>query len=238
MSKVIINRRVSLAGKVTNAQTNKAIAKAQVKIVDAPEAFVNSLITIAKLVVSINEPPVVRQARRMLNDTTLSNGQKLEATGVILDFLIARQILTTPRADLTSTAVDGLFYFLNLPQGEYSLIASVPNMTRRYGVSPKKTVIVGDRSHSIADLTLPSTNLIGKITHKSEPITLAEVRVKNSRESTFSNSKGEYILSELESSEQSRTILVRAKGYQAKEETVTLSQPGEQKTLDFELTTR
>lgn len=240
MSKVTINHRVSLAGKVTNAQTDREISLAQVRIADAPEAFVNSLITIAKLVVSINEPPVVRQARMMLNNTTLSNGQKLEATGVILDFLTAHQILTTPRADLTLTAVDGLFYFLNLPQGEYSLIASVPGSKRRYGVSRKITVTVSnrDRPHSIADLTLPSTNLIGKITHRTEPITLAEVRVKGSRESAFSNSKGEYILSELESSERSRTILVRAKGYQAKEKTVTLSQPGEQKTLDFELTTR
>lgn len=237
MEKISIRHKVAIAGKVTNAQTNKAIALAQVRIINAPEAFVSSLVTTAKLVVSINETTEVRQARIALKNSSLSKSQKLEAARTILDFLTARQILTDRRTDVTLTAVDGLFYFLDLPSGEYTLMASMPHETKRYGVSPTTTVAVSDRynSHSIADLTLPSTNLIGKITLRSEPITLAEVRVKGSQESTFSNSKGEYILSELESSERSRTILVRARGYQAKEKIVTLSQPGEQQTLNFEL---
>ena len=241
MEEVKIRHQVSIAGKVTNAQTNKAIAEAQVKIVNAPETFVSSLITTARLIVLTNEPQAVRQARMMLDNSTASQSQKLEAVGKIFDFLMARQALANPRLDLTLTAVDGLFYWLNLPQGEYSLIASVPSLKRRYGVSKKVTITVADldKSHSIADLTLPSTNLIGKITHstetKAEPIILAQVQIKGSQESTFSNSQGEYILSELESSKRSRTILVRARGYQAKEETVTLSQPGEQQTLNFEL---
>ncbi|MDJ0904253.1 MAG: carboxypeptidase-like regulatory domain-containing protein, partial [Xenococcus sp. MO_188.B8] len=91
-----------------------------------------------------------------------------------------------------------------------------------------------------ADIALPSTNLIGTITHtsetKAEPIVLAEVRIKGSQDRTLSNSKGEYILSGLEASVRERTVLVRAQGYQPDEGTITLSQPGEQQTLNFELT--
>ncbi|WP_019503898.1 carboxypeptidase regulatory-like domain-containing protein [Pleurocapsa sp. PCC 7319] len=240
MPKVIINRRVAIAGKVNNSQTNRAIAMAQVKIIDAPETFVSSLVTTAKLVVSINETTEVKQARTTLKDSSLSKRQKLEAARTILDLLTARQILTNFRTDVTLTAGDGLFYFLNLPPGEYSLQASMPNMTRRYGIGSIKTVTVSDRGNTqiaVADLTLPSTNLTGKITHNAEPITLAEVRIKGSQESAFSNSKGEYIFSELESSARSRIILVRAKGYQPSEKKILLSRSGEQKTLNFDLTT-
>lgn len=237
---VKIRHRVSIAGKVTNAQTNKAIALAQVKIIDAPQAFVSSLITKAKLKTLIGEPKTIQQARLILDDASASKEQKLKAAREILDFLMARQVLTTSRPDLTQTAVDGIYYFLDLPQGEYSLMALLPDLKRRYGVSKQVTVTVSDQHRnnsqiSIADLTLPSTNLVGKITHATEPVVLAQVRIKGSKKFTFSNSQGEYILSELESSKRSRTILVRARGYQPKEETVTLSQPGEQKTLNFEL---
>ncbi len=239
-----IRHRVAIAGKVTNAQTKKAIAMAQVRISEAPEAFVTSLITKAKLVTLANEPTKVVQARITLDDAAASNTRKLEAAQKIIDFLMARQALTTLRPDLTQTTADGLFYFLDLPEGNYTLRASMLNFPRRYGISQAKNVTVshndeGNIAIPFADIALPSTNLIGKITHtsetKAEPIVLAEVRIKGSQERTFSNSKGEYILSGLEASVRERTVLVRAQGYQPNEGTITLSQPGEQKTLNFEL---
>jgi hypothetical protein len=240
-----IRHRVALAGRVTDAQTNKAIAMAQVRISDAPEAFVASLITKAKLVALANEPTEMVQARITLDDAAASNEQKLEAAQKIIDFLVARQALTTLRPYLTQTAADGLFYFLDLPRGKYTLIASLPNFQRRYGISQVENITVshndrGDIAIAIADIALPSTSLTGKITHTSEtnaePLVLAEVRLEGSQESTFSDSKGEYILSGLEASVRQRTVLVRARGYKPNEGTITLSQPGEQKTLNFELT--
>ena len=239
----IIRHQVAIEGRVTNAQTKTAIAMAQVRISDAPEAFVTSLITKAQLVTLANEPTQVLQARITLDDDTASNAQKLESAQKIIDFLMARQALKTLQPYLAQTTADGLFYFLDLPQGNYTLIASMLNFPRRYGTSQAKNVTVshnGDIPIPFADIALLSTNLIGKITHtsetKAEPIVLAEVRIKGSQERTLSNSKGEYILSGLEASVRERTVLVRAQGYQPDEGTITLSQPGEQQTLNFELT--
>lgn len=241
-----IRHQVAIAGKVTNAQTKKAIAMAQVMISQAPEAFVTSLVTKAKLVTLANEPTEILQARITLDDNTAGNAQKLEAAQKIIDFLVAHQAFNALRPYLAKTATDGLFYFLDLPEGNYTLMASLPNFSRRYGISPAKNVTVshndeGDIAISVADLALPSTNLLGKITHtsetKAEPIVLAEVRIEGTQESTFSNSRGEYLLSGLEASVRERRVRVRAQGYQPNEGTITLSQPGEQKTLNFELTT-
>ncbi len=241
----IIRHQVAIEGRVTNPQTKTAIAMAQVRISDAPEAFVTSLITKAQLVTLANEPTQVLQARITLDDHTASNAQRLEAAQKIIDFLMARQALTTLQPYLTQTTADGLFYFLDLPQGNYTLIASMLNSPRRYGTSQAKNVTVshndgGNIPIPFADIALPSTNLIGTITHtsetKAEPIVLAEVRIKGSQDRTLSNSKGEYILSGLEASVRERTVLVRAQGYQPDEGTITLSQPGEQQTLNFELT--
>lgn len=241
-----IRYQVAIAGQVTDTYTKAAIAMVQVRIIDAPEAFITSLITKAKLVKLADEPSSVVEARITLNVTDASNTIKLEAAAKIVDFLIARgAIKISPQHYVTKTAADGLFYFLDLPEGDYTLIASMPNSQRRYGVSQGKNVTVSrndqdDIAISVADITLPSTSIIGKISStieaSDEPIMLAEVRIKGSQDSTFSDSKGEYILSKLEASVRERTVIVQAQGYQDTQRTIALSEPGEQKILDFELT--
>lgn len=243
---VKIRYQVAIAGQLTDAYTKVAIAMAQVRIIDAPEAFVTSLITKAKLVKLADEPNSVVKARITLNVTDANNTTKLEAAAKIVDFLIARgAIKISTQHYVTKTAADGLFCFLNLPEGDYTLIASMPKSTRRYGVSQTQNVTVshndeGDIAISVADITLPSTSIIGKISStieaSDEPIMLAEVKIKGSHDSTYSNSKGEYILSGLEASVRERTVIVQAQGYQDTQRTIALSEPGEQKTLDFELT--
>ena len=171
---VKIRYQVAIAGQVTDIYTKVAIAMAQVRIIDAPKTFVTSLITKAKLVKLPDEPSSVIQARITLNVTDASNTIKLEAASKIVDFLIARgAIKVSPQNYVTKTAADGLFCFLDLPEGDYTLIASMPNSTRRYGVSQAQNVTVshkdeGDIAISVADITLPSTSIIGKISSTIE----------------------------------------------------------------------
>ncbi|MCG8364055.1 MAG: carboxypeptidase regulatory-like domain-containing protein [Pseudanabaenales cyanobacterium] len=181
-----VQHQVSISGRVINAQTQNAIADAQVRIIDAPAAF------------------------------TAAN-----------------------RPDQTQTATDGLFYFIDLPNGNYTLIASLPGAGRRYGAVSLEVAV----SHSpddknvitVADLALPPTCLKGQVVNQDAvPIILAKVRLKYSEESSFSNQAGQYLLSGLEASEQfERTVIVSAQGYQPTAETVLLSQPGIEETSNF-----
>jgi hypothetical protein len=241
----IFRHQVAIAGQVTDTQTKKAIGKALVSITVAPTAFVTSVVTKAKLVVLPNEPTNVVNARAMLDNIAVNQVQKLEAAQKILDFLQARQALKIVRTDKTRTAVDGWFSFWNLPNGQYTLTASLPGSGTRYSVTSVENVSVsrndeGDINMAVTDITLQPTSLIGLIQQGSgdlaEPITLAEVRIKGSQDSALSNSKGQYALIGVEASMLERIILVSAQGYKPQEGIVTLSKPGEQKTLNFELT--
>src|SRR5258708_33867046 len=55
----------------------------------------------------------------------------------------------TQRPDRTRSRADGLYYFLDLPDGDYEICALLPNCGRRYGeVRQKKKVPRGDLNKS------------------------------------------------------------------------------------------
>jgi len=165
------------------------------------------------------------------------------------------------RPDQTRTAHDGLFYFLDLPDGDYTLNASIADMGNRYAAQEAKATVSrneqGDLNRVFLDLALQATTVRGKITGPGHEtgVPMAEVRVKNSRERTFSDAQGEYVLSAIEpimpqndatrapgteavrgrSRITRRTVLVFAQGYQPASQEVALNKPGDQKTLDFRL---
>ncbi|MEH1983821.1 MAG: carboxypeptidase regulatory-like domain-containing protein [Nostoc sp.] len=183
----LIRHQVALAGQVINAQTKKAIAKVEVMITKAPDAFTHRL-----------------------GLKSLQHGDR------------------SPY--LTRTAFDGYFHFWDLPEGEYTLTASLPNASRRYGTAMITVTVPSNVEGKIimtaVDMELPITVLKGNISNQNgEPVFMAEVRVKGSTESTFSNDKGQYSLIGLESSEIKRIAIVSAQGYQPTSQSVVISHP-------------
>ncbi len=142
------------------------------------------------------------------------------------------------RPDRTQTAIDGHFHFLDLPDGDYTLTASLPSTGTRYGAVEKKVQVScnGDMIQlAAADIALPPTGIKGQITNaENQPIVMAKVQVKGAEESTFSDSKGNYLLSGLEVSNVQSTIIFSAHAYQQDSKDIQLSQ-GEVKTLDIKL---
>jgi hypothetical protein len=145
------------------------------------------------------------------------------------------------RPDRTRTAGDGHFHFMDLPNGEYTLVASLPGFGGRYGAADEAlTVTRGAEGNIImvtADIQLPPTTLKGTITTQvqegSVPVVLAEVRVAGSGERAFSDEQGRYLLYGLETG--LRTVLVSAKGYQAVSHVVGFVAAGMEEILDLVL---
>jgi len=144
------------------------------------------------------------------------------------------------RPDRTITREDGLFYFLDLPDGDYNLSASIPSYGNRFGSAQQPAVVSrdsnGDTKIAFVSLSLQPTAVSGKITgpgHKTG-VLLAEVRMKGSGERTFSDDQGQYILAGVEPG--LRTIQVSAQGYKEKSQPVTIRSPGAVQALNFSLT--
>lgn len=146
--------------------------------------------------------------------------------------------LLAERPDRKRTADDGTFYFLDLPEGDYSLSASLTDMGARYATAEMTAKIAkngnGDYQRAFVELALQATSVQGKVTgprHRNG-VVMAEVRVKGSGERTFSDAQGQYVLAGLEPGK--RTILAFAQGYKQTERSVELKGPGASETLNFE----
>jgi Carboxypeptidase regulatory-like domain len=142
------------------------------------------------------------------------------------------------RPDRTRTAPDGHFHFLDLPDGQYTLTASLPGFGSQYGTAEKQAIVSRDAQGNItmaaADMALAPTTLKGRITdQEGNPVAMAEVRVKGSGERTLSDGQGQYLLTALEVGQ--RTVLVSAQGYQPASQTALLSPAGTVQTLDMTL---
>lgn len=145
------------------------------------------------------------------------------------------------RPDRTLTAADGHFHFIDLPDGSYTLVASLPEAGTRYGtVQVTATVsrdIDGNIIFAVADMALPPTTLRGLITVTDQfdtyPVVMAEVVVKGSGERAFSNGQGRYYLIGIESG--NRAVLMTAPGFVPVPETALIPAPGAEKQLDFML---
>ncbi len=143
------------------------------------------------------------------------------------------------RPDRSLTAADGHFHFIDLPDGDYVLTASLPGAGTRYDKKQQGPVnvsrdAVGNIKMVKIDLALPPTALAGQITDQAAgvPILLAEVRIKGSGERGFSNSQGQYLITSLEAGK--CTVLVSARGYKTAAQIKELHQ-GKTETLDVAL---
>ncbi len=195
-----IRHQVSIAGRVIDALTGRAIAYAEVEITSAPQEFTEWL------------------------------AERKKQHGGMWDKM-------QKRPDRMCTQHDGHFHFMDLPDGQYTLQARMPGWGSRYAKgSCTVTVAHGPAGEIIiaqADMTLVPTCIRGQISAQdtTDPIALAEVRIKGSDQRTFSNESGDYCLACVETGE--RTIIASAQGFEQTSHTVLLNQPGQQGELDM-----
>ncbi|MGK7877655.1 MAG: carboxypeptidase-like regulatory domain-containing protein [Xenococcaceae cyanobacterium] len=148
------------------------------------------------------------------------------------------------RPDRTQTRYDGCFYFLDLPNGDYTLSASLLQAGTRYGSAERRNVTVSRDLHGkianrvIVTIDLPPTSLAGKITDRNnKALVMAKVQLEGSSEYTFSDRNGNYRLIGLEASQspsQQRQVKVNARGYQSQATPIVLTQ-GQLQTMNISL---
>ncbi|WP_158069730.1 carboxypeptidase-like regulatory domain-containing protein [Moorena bouillonii] len=144
------------------------------------------------------------------------------------------------RPDRTRTRVDGYFYFQDLPDGSYTLTASLLGTGTRYSADPTIKTIPPDSDLESDDtevqvsrdsdgaIAIPTVNfyfqptaLKGNVTNSEdgEAVVMAKVEIEGSGEYTFTDNDGNYLLSSLEAStdkSSARPVKVKvvAQGYQ------------------------
>lgn len=188
-------------------------------------------LTIGNAIVEITEMPDRFKMKRSLQ--ALQYGSKWETLA--------------KRCDRTTTAIDGFFYFLDLPSGQYTLNAFLPSAATRYKIiDPAIVTVPSSRDSSsqpfaVANLTLSPSGIRGKATDlEGIAIAKANVKILGSGESTVTDNDGTFKLIGLEApnqegSKRTVTVVVSAKGYQEKNETFQFSL-GEVVEKDIELT--
>jgi hypothetical protein len=138
-----------------------------------------------------------------------------------------------------TTPPDGRYHALDLPDGAYTISASLPGTGSRYGTAQTTATVSrmpqGRIVMATADLSLPPTTVQGNVTTAGgASVFMAEVRIQGSGERTFSDQDGGYTLSGVEAG--SRTLLVSAQGFKPASRTVQLDQAGAVVKADVTLT--
>jgi len=142
------------------------------------------------------------------------------------------------RPDRSITRDDGLFYFVDLPNGKYTLRASLSASGKRFGTVDKSVTVARDAKGNIktvfVEISLPATALKGIITRHDggTGIPMAEVRIRGSGERVYSDSQGRYELPAIEPGK--RTLLVFAQGYRKLSQVVEI-EPAREQTADCKL---
>jgi Carboxypeptidase regulatory-like domain len=198
--------QVAIAGRVTDAQTGRALVAAQVAITAAPAVFTSWLQLQAK--------------QREDRWPTMDERPDRTRTATSGHF----HFLDLPAGQYTLTA--------SLP-GAGSRYGTADVKARvslsRSRSDPDKITLV------TADLALPPTTLKGQVTatDAKQPLLMAEVRIQGSGERSFSDAQGNYLLVGLEAG--TRTVHVSARGYKATSTTVKLGPAGTEQQLNVAL---
>jgi hypothetical protein len=141
----------------------------------------------------------------------------------------------------TLTGADGFYFFLDLPNGSYTLHAEAPALGSRYGAVTAAGVAVASDGAGRplfdpkGNLALPPTRLTGLVRRSDNlaPIAYADVQLRASRVAVKSNKLGQYGLTAVEAGTQ--TVQVAAPGFATISQPVSLS-AGQSRVVDFNLT--
>jgi hypothetical protein len=108
-------------------------------------------------------------------------------------YLINQQTGLVKLPTSLSKIQNGFFYFMDLPNGEYTLKVSAPKLESRYEPVKEQKVTVPNLQ---ANVQLSPTRLVGQVkrSDNNEPIAKALVKLGGSEYQTLTNDKGEYIL--------------------------------------------
>ncbi len=234
-----IRRQVAIAGRITDAFTDHPVPRANVRLTNGPPAFVQPMVAQAKLMPLNQAPNEVTQAYGDLDKAGVDNAGKLRAAQIVLDHHLQTYgaALAVARPDQTRATADGHFHFLDLPDGNYAVTASLPKAGSRYGTAEAQNLTVSRNSGgriawAWTEVKLPPTTISGKIINQSaSPVKLATVQVKGSGESAFSDDTGEYRLTALEIG--SRTVSASAPGLQTAPKIVQLDEAGKKQAVDI-----
>jgi hypothetical protein len=146
------------------------------------------------------------------------------------------------RPDRTVTRSDGHFHFMDLPDGTYSLRASVRRLGSRYGIAEKDATVARTPQGNVllvsTDMSLSPSTVKGRILRQgtAAPVVMAEIRVAGSLERSHSDENGDYTLSGLEASaSRPRSLSFSAAGFQEKTLSVTVPAPGEEVILNVQI---
>jgi hypothetical protein len=142
------------------------------------------------------------------------------------------------RPDRATSEADGHFHFMDLPDGQYTLVVSLAEAGSRYGTAQAQATVSRTPQGRIilaaADVTLPPTTLKGQVTGQGAgALVMAEVQVLGSGERAFTDALGNYALSGIETG--GRKIGVTARGFKSTTQTVTVSPAGAEVTQNFAL---
>jgi hypothetical protein len=158
----------------------------------------------------------------------------------------------------TRTRPDGLFYFLDLPEGDYKLVAFLPKGgiytkppkdaeensedsfewrgNKRYGKTKFDAKVPNgpEKFDRLAVVRLQPTGVMGRVVASANQsaVLMAEVWCKGSGERTFTDAQGQYTLAGIQPNKrQERTLLVRARGYRDESMKVLIDKPGDCKKV-------
>lgn len=224
--------QVAIAGIVSNAQTQQVIPNAEVRLSKGSSRFSQWLnLKALQYEGALNR----RESVALTPHLSLIR----DKTGLYL---------------ATQTTLEGHFYFIDLPSGRYDLSVSLPGAGTRYGTRLIEEVLVKSANmtenddnigHAIANITLPSTGIKGRIVSAddNQPIMMAKIQVEGNSLVTFSDRNGNYLITGLEVWQQSERasdaprplITVSAQGYQNARAGIWL-RLGEAQSLDISLT--
>jgi|SRR5262245_1317126 len=200
------SRRVAIAGRVTDAQTGRALGGVQVAITAGPPAFTSRL-------------PLQAAQHGSRWDTMATRADRTRTSA---DGYFHFMDLPTGRYTLTASMPGA---------GSRYGSANVEATLSRSGAGRDPEKIAA----AVADIALSPTTLKGRITASDakQPLLLAEVSIQGSGERAFSDAQGNYLLTALEVG--TRTVAISARGYQAVSSTVELRSPGDAQRLDVAL---
>jgi hypothetical protein len=223
-----VRRRVAIAGIVVDDISGKPVAGAYLEITAKPEAYATRVATLGSRRGMRAEPP--------------------------------------QRPDTARTRTNGLFFFLDLPEGDYGLVGFLPRQgvplrnsapadgdardlferigDKRYGkgefkasVSYEPDVPVEpderERPKKLAVFRLPPTGIRGRVVSSVDQsaVVMAQVRVKGSGESAFTDERGQYAILRMWPDHKNRDLQVRARGYRDNSIPALINQPGTCNTL-------